>query len=217
MHFIFWKGGMTSGIIWLLHPYNLPCRKKKSKHPFLLRHLYRYLETVTDCTMVSSLVQRRVTQLQQSFMLRDSHPFTSHAGVLEGTLCVSAWHHASQPKNVVSIEHSSSSCLVSPHPHPKLLVAFYNEPMEQVPAKWTADYTWNRLSLSFPRVHSAKSETALADGKGQTISQASVPLMKMQSTHSEPNSTAGIGKGELGGCLECSCTKLRGAFFTSPK
>lgn len=66
----------------------------------------------------------------------------------------------------------------------------------------------------FPsRVHSAKSETALADGKGQTISQASMPLMKMQSTHSEPNSTAGIGKGELGLLFGVQLHQTTGGFF----
>lgn len=56
MCFILWKGEMTSGIILPIYPYNLPCRRKKSKYPFLLRHLYRYLETLTDHTGLFSLV-----------------------------------------------------------------------------------------------------------------------------------------------------------------
>lgn len=79
--------------------------------------------------------------------------------------------------------------------------------MEQVPAKWTADYTWNRLSLSFPGSFCQ----VLADGKGQTISQASVPLVKMLSAHSEPKNTAGTGKGELG--LLFGVHQTEGGFF----
>lgn len=37
--------------------------------------------------------------------------------------------------------------------------------------------------------------------------------MKMQTTHSEPNSTAGIGKGELGLLFGAQLHQTKGGFF----
>lgn len=146
IHIIFTRGGRNLSI-------HLSLEVFTTNLPALYRHLYRYLEIASwfqNQNCLCSLVQRRASQLQQNCRLRDPHPPTSHAGLVRATLRVSAWHHATQPKCVVSLELSISSCLDSLHPHPKLLVAFYNESMEQVLTKWTVGYTWSRVPPSFP-------------------------------------------------------------------
>lgn len=149
---------------WPIYPYNLHQRRKKPKYPSILGSFHnQFTSTVQTFVQASrdsswfqnqnrlcSLVQRRASQLQQNCRLRDPHPPTSHAGLVRATLRVSAWHHATQPKCVVSLELSISSCLDSLYPHPKLLVAFYNESMEQVLTKWAVGYTWSRVPPSFP-------------------------------------------------------------------